>query len=218
MRLELRSAITATFVLALSSSVVIAQEKNTFVGNLVLKDIDTADGVNFELVEPFGYIDSEGNRWQAEKGLVTDCASIPRALWSVVGAPCTGPYRRAAIIHDFYCVFKYRPWEKVHKVFYDAMIASGVPQLKAKLMYYAVWRFGPRWEIEPIFICNGACTLITEILSNVVVIDNDSRERYKAELRDIEARINDRDLSLTEIQNLADESDPVPRIQRRYHR
>jgi hypothetical protein len=55
-----------------------------FVGELVLKDVDP-NGRNFELMEPFGYIDPEGVRWQAEKGLVTDGASIPQVFWSIVG-------------------------------------------------------------------------------------------------------------------------------------
>jgi hypothetical protein len=38
-------------------------QEGQFVGELVLKDIDP-DGRNFELVEPFGYIDPKGVRWQ----------------------------------------------------------------------------------------------------------------------------------------------------------
>jgi hypothetical protein len=93
-----------------------------FVGEVVLRDIDPK-GRNFELEQPFGYIDPSGTMWQAEKGLVTDGASIPWPLWSIVGGPFEGEYRRAAVIHDFYCDRKYRGWERTHRVFYDAMMS-----------------------------------------------------------------------------------------------
>jgi hypothetical protein len=122
-------------------------QEGQFVGELVLKDIDP-DGRNFELVEPFGYIDPKGVRWQAEKGLVTDGASIPQVFWSIVGGPYEGRYRRASIIHDYYCDHKYRSWERVHRVFYDAMLTGGVDPIKAKLMFYAVRRFGPVGQLR----------------------------------------------------------------------
>jgi lysozyme family protein len=34
-------------------------------------------------------------------------------------------------------------------MFHDAMLCSGVPSLKARIMYYAVYRFGPRWTLGP---------------------------------------------------------------------
>jgi hypothetical protein len=41
----------------------------------------------------------------------------------------------------------------VHRVFYDAMLVDGVPELQAKAFYAAVRAGGPRWEkrriVEP---------------------------------------------------------------------
>jgi hypothetical protein len=206
-------AVVATLILVLSSSAGIAQERNTFIGDLVLKDVDTANGINFELMQPFGYIDSNGLLWEAQKGLVTDCASIPPDLWGVVGAPCTGLYRRASIIHDFYCEFRYRTWESVHDVFYDAMIASGVPHLRAKVMYYAVWRFGPRWDNEVRLVCDQRhwCMPMVRMRTKVPVIDDVLAERYRDDIRKFEARVKSRDLSLAEIREIADEAPFVER-------
>jgi hypothetical protein len=103
------------------------------------------DGVHWELLESFSFWDQAGEEWRAHKGHRTDGASIPRALWPIVGSPFTDLYVNAAIIHDVYCDLKSRDWRKVHRTFYDAMIADGVTPIKAKIMYFAVYRFGPKW-------------------------------------------------------------------------
>src|SRR5260370_41675122 len=90
-------AAAGLIALAMPSS---SEPVDRLVGDLVLRDVDPK-GRNFELEQPFGYIDPSGTRWQAERGLVTDGASIPWALWSIVGGPFEGEYRRAAVIHDF---------------------------------------------------------------------------------------------------------------------
>ena len=93
----------------------------------------------------FGYVDSEGTGWQAQKDLETDGASIPDWAQLFIGGPFAKEFIRAAVIHDHYCWRNVRPWRKTHWVFYDALIASGVDEAKAKLMYYAVYLRGPKW-------------------------------------------------------------------------
>lgn len=58
------------------------------------------DGVNWILLEEVTYTDKAGRKWVAPAGMVTDLASIPRELWSLVGSPGTGRYRMAAVFHD----------------------------------------------------------------------------------------------------------------------
>lgn len=103
------------------------------------------DGRSMELLEPVSYTAPDGSRWEAPKGLITDGASIPSPLWSVIGSPFAGKYRSAAVVHDHYCETKSRPWRDVHKAFYTASRAAGVEATKAWIMYFAVYRFGPRW-------------------------------------------------------------------------
>ena len=98
------------------------------------------------LTEPFGYIDPDGEQWDVPVGAVVDGASIPQVFWSFIGGPFEGKYRDASVVHDYYCDRKDRPWRRVHRVFYDAMIELGVEEALGKLMYYAVYFFGPRWE------------------------------------------------------------------------
>ena len=72
------------------------------------------------------------------------------AFWSIIGGPFEDKYREASVIHDHYCDEKTDTWQNVHLVFYNGMRAHGVDPLKAKLMYAAVYNFGPRWlKVRP---------------------------------------------------------------------
>lgn len=97
------------------------------------------------LLDDFSYVDAKGTTWAAPKDSVVDGASIPQILWSVVGSPYTGEYRNASVVHDVACVKRDKPWQDVHRMFYEACRAGGVGEQKAKLMYSAVYHFGPKW-------------------------------------------------------------------------
>ena len=125
-----------------------AQTFGTFVGDVVAKWND--DGRTMTLTEPFAYLDPTGSRWEAPKGTTVDGASIPQFAWSIIGGPFEGNYRKSSVIHDVACVEKKRPWELVHQTFYTGMLASGVSTVKAKVMYAAVYHFGPRWPVQQV--------------------------------------------------------------------
>lgn len=114
------------------------------------------DGRNMTLLEPFAFVDNQNIRWEAPSGTVTDGASIPQFLWTVVGGPFEGKFRWAAIIHDRYCEIRTRPAEDTHKAFYDAMLTAGVDSRRAWLMYRAVASFGPSWPRPQV---NPACRM-----------------------------------------------------------
>ncbi len=76
------------------------------------------DGRQMELVKPFTFVDTKGNRWHVPQGAKVDGASIPRVLWTAVGAPYSGKYRRASVVHDYFCDTMLRPWRDVHRMFY----------------------------------------------------------------------------------------------------
>lgn len=74
-------------------------------------DLEWIDGHNWRVIQPFYYDTAvslrglpigpppeECTRIRVPAGFVTDFASIPRALWSLL--PPTGKYGRAAVIHD----------------------------------------------------------------------------------------------------------------------
>jgi hypothetical protein len=124
---------------------IVAPSVGHFVG--VVRTQWNDDGRNMTLLEDFSYIDPDGLEWKAPSGLVTDGASIPQLAWSVVGGPFEGPYRLAAVIHDAACDRKDRSWESTHEMFYRAMLSAHVDEPTAKIMYAAVYHFGPRWEL-----------------------------------------------------------------------
>lgn len=108
----------------------------------------SANGRDATLLSVFSYVDGGGKVWEVPAGTSVDGASIPWPLWSIIGSPWTGRYREASVVHDYFCETKKAPWKLVHRNFYTAMLANGVDQIQAKVMYAAVYRFGPRWDFE----------------------------------------------------------------------
>jgi Protein of unknown function (DUF1353) len=108
------------------------------------------DGRWMELLAPVLYTDPDGVQWLAKAGLKTDGATIPPFAWPFIGGPFEGKYRDAAVIHDAACCDKNRHWESVHLAFYNAMRCKEVEVWRAKVMYAAVYFFGPRWVLNPL--------------------------------------------------------------------
>lgn len=116
-----------------------------FLDPLILEYID---GRNWRLYAGFNYqtdvFPVSRRPIKLPAGFVTDFASIPRLLHSLV--PPTGKYGKAAVIHDFL----YRSQgiavsrKEADQVFEEAMEALGVGWLTRQTMYRAVRVFGGR--------------------------------------------------------------------------
>lgn len=91
-----------------------------------------------QLLRDFWYTDPDGRRWLAPAGSVVDGASIPAALWSTVGSPYTGEYRRASIVHDVACKDPSVPRRAADKMFYYACLAGGCSEAYAGLLFAGV--------------------------------------------------------------------------------
>lgn len=116
-----------------------------FTGTLELHPV--GDGIHMTVVEAISYEDGLGHELDVPANFETDGASIPRALWSIVGSPFSGGnYVEAAVIHDEGCVSHKYDWQTTHMMFYRAMIDSGVSEHYAKVLYYGVRLGGPRWQ------------------------------------------------------------------------
>lgn len=135
-----------------------------YVGELIFRPLP--DGRHMRLEKPFGYIDSSGRAWPVPAGTIVDGASIPFPFWSLIGGPFEGKYRDASVIHDYYCDVRTRTWRATDKVFYDAMITSGVSEREAKVLYLAVVYDGPRWDLQ---------TIANAILSSNSAVDQAAR-------------------------------------------
>jgi uncharacterized protein DUF1353 len=139
-----------------------------------------------ELLRDFAYVDPSGFEWKAPRGSTIDGASIPRPLWSIVGSPFTGEYRNASVVHDVACDVRGQPWKEVHRMFYYACRCGGVGKLKAKMMFGAVYHFGPHWD---------------EFAAIVPQKFDEAREvRVRTGIQAIERFVNEQDPSLDEIE------------------
>jgi hypothetical protein len=192
----------------------VSGDKDCFTGSFGLVDIP-GESQHKLLAADFGYVDSSGAGWETKKGAKTDGASIPSLLKPFIGSAWEDGYIRAAVIHDWYCDRHVRSWKDTHMVFYDAMLASGLERQKAKLMFYAVYTFGPRWGyLVPGTPCKGTDACINNTQKTVFMttpgkLDDVSKV---AELKLVEAMINvtasKGELSLEDLMKMADKTHP----------
>lgn len=129
----------------MSNSQEVDRDSAAFFGRVAAEWVDDRQMV---LMESFFYRDSGGEVWHVPENAEVDGASIPRALWSLVGSPFVGRYRQASVVHDYHCRQKAKPAADVHRMFYEACLTAGVHPIKARLMHKAVSWFGPCWK-EP---------------------------------------------------------------------
>ena len=119
-----------------------------FIGELGLK-LNDADpsGRTMVLQDDFYFVDPGKLVWKADRGDITDGASIPEIFKPVVGGSFEKDFLPAAVLHDHYTTKEHyvRTWNATALMFYQAMVVRQVPAIKAKTMYYAVYAFGPHW-------------------------------------------------------------------------
>lgn len=194
------SSILFLVVATVFGTTAIAAAKGEFKGEVYTKWL--SGGPYMELIKPFSYIDSRGVTWTVPAGTRIDGASIPRPFWTIIGAPYTGNYREASIIHDYYCTTKSRHWKAVHRVFLDGMLTRGVGQFQAQLMYLAVYRFGPRWDFDvDACYCKGCPACASPIKKRVKYY----QPKYDAEqFKELEQALKGGASLLDDLENIAD--------------
>jgi len=103
------------------------------------------------LLEDFWFRDSGGRQWPAIKNSIVDGASIPQPLWTLVGSPYTGDYRRASIVHDIACDeagHDHAARKAADRMFFEACRAGGCSKREAIILYVGV-RIGAWWSSRP---------------------------------------------------------------------
>ena len=144
---HLRKSITLIAFLLVSQHATPVSAQGTFTGQVVAEWLTgQSPERDMRLLEPFTFTDAKGKVWHVPAGATIDGASIPQALWSLAGSPFTGNYRRASVVHDYFCEKKTESWEDVHRMFYHAMVAGKMPEIDAKIYYAFVYAGGPRWK------------------------------------------------------------------------
>ena len=124
-------------------------QKDSFAGDVqavfLTPPTPSDDYRDMKLLAKFGYLDPYGVYWEVPAGYVTNGASVPWYLWPALGGPYDGPYRDAAVLHDYYCEKQLFTWEQTHEMFYNASRRRGVSETKAKTMYLGLQLFGWKW-------------------------------------------------------------------------
>jgi hypothetical protein len=100
------------------------------------------------------------------------------------------------------------------------MRAGGVSVGKAKLMYYVVWRFGPRWSVSEIVpcipnasigkYCAESKPLAIEVSTERPYIDASDAPSAMQELRNVATEVETHNPSLDEIEKMADSKPSLP--------
>jgi hypothetical protein len=102
---------------------------------------DGTEDRNMKLLQSFSFTDPDGKLWAAPKQSIVDGASIPRALWTTVGSPYTGDYRRASVVHDVACVDAGNDKKKrraADRMFFHACRAGGCSIWQSTILYLGV--------------------------------------------------------------------------------
>lgn len=130
------------------------------------------------LIREFWFDDPKKKRWSVPNGYVIDGASIPRALWTLVGSPYTGNYRRTSIVHDKACddaAGDQGARRIADKMFYHACREGGCSVREAILLYIGV-RIGAVWP-------SIAARLKTESLDQAHPYRTAEEQRIEADFR-----------------------------------
>ncbi len=157
-------------------------------------------GRKMRLLEDTHYFGPEGRDWFAPKGWEIDGASIPQAFWCSVGGPFEGAYRDASVFHDVACDRRTARWQDVHYMFYTAMRCSGVSEVRAKVMYAAVYRFGPRWDEPAAAVFPQVFGMRERGPRRFSHPAAPRRQPTEAEAREIEAFVREKNPSLQQIE------------------
>ncbi len=178
----LQEALTAKSREAVASSCEGAEPGQCYVRNAPVKllaqpvRLASRRAIFFPTAEPLVFVTRSGEPWIAPERTLTDGASIPPIFVPLVGNPDTPEFAVAAALHDAYCgigneqgdAWHAATWQRVHIMFHDALISGGTPDLKAKVMFAAVWLGGPRWD-DPFRSLDGiAADKMQKVLADAI--------------------------------------------------
>ena len=185
-----------------------------FEGELVLEPDGCEEIEECYIKNKLRYTDPDKLVWEAMKGLKTDGATLPKWAEPFIGKPYDESFIKAAVVHDHYCDRHVRSWRSTHRVWYHMLIDLGVPIVKAKIMYYAVFVGGPKWVeiIEP-RDCGANC--INEFRglkdSEKIIFQSESYNnipKLNDRIESMEENLIKKDMTLEEIEAFAISEDP----------
>lgn len=153
---------------------------------------DEGEDRDMRVIEPFWYLDPEGRRWDVPAGTIINGASIPRTLWSSVGSPYTGHYRRAALVHDAAVGREGVLRPEADTMFHFACLCGGCSVLQAKLLYAGV-RLGTWASTQLVFTAEplAAAPAGTRLPGQLTQKELELRARYTIIANELKATGDD---------------------------
>jgi len=107
-------------------------------------DGDRNPNQDMTLLKEFYFIDKEDKKWTVPEGSYLNGATIPRALWSRIGSPFVGKYRRASVVHDYFVGEGPNPDVEIvirkdaDKMFYEACLFDNCSKSFAAVLFVGV--------------------------------------------------------------------------------
>ncbi len=98
-----------------------------------------ADGISMRLIKDY-VVEARDKHIIVPSGFITDFASIPRWLWSII-AP-HGKYSDSTAVHDFLYSTAVFERKLCDQIFYDLSIAGTLSKTESALMYSGIRMFG----------------------------------------------------------------------------
>ncbi len=142
-----RTGLLLTIVVTCLGTVAVSADQARFSGKVAVELLDEIEFAHkLRLLDDFAFTDASGKVWLARKGGILDGESVPRQLHSMGGLPFLSEYRKAAVVHDYFCRVRSEPWRQVHRMFYHASVVGGLSENEAKALYAVVYAGGWRWE------------------------------------------------------------------------
>lgn len=211
----MRNRLFALLLAAAAGGLLGAPARAQFMGDLAFTPDACMAKRECILKNAITFTDHAKRVWRAEAGALTDGASIPDWAQSVIGGPWDESYLKAAVLHDYYCGSMTATWRDTHLMFYDALIAQGVSEYKAKLMYYAVYLEGPKWlDVLKVMDCektpDGKCARETLMVVDRIARPDryDSKELHDDMVATEEYMKKNPDVSLAELEEMARRKHP----------
>jgi hypothetical protein len=103
-------------------------------------DVRFVDGKNWQLLAPLRYRTAAGDVIAVPEGFVTDFASIPRPLRSLVG-DAAGPWAPAAVIHDWLYRTGLVSRDEADAVFHEALLDTTFCDQHVPIRRTKAWAF-----------------------------------------------------------------------------
>lgn len=141
---------------------------------------------NMSVLSDVSFTDAAGKNWAVPAGAIIDGASIPAVLWTYAGSPFVGNYRRASVIHDYFCEVSSSGGNDIHRMFREAMLADGVGWIEAGAKYLAVLSFGA----TPLGKCGKKISALETYQKNFTDPEYEIRADVQAFLQFVQAEVS----------------------------